>query len=57
MTRMHALQQLLKHGPLTFAEMVEVTGWTKEQVTRTKKNLVEKRLVRRARLYKGWYAV
>ena len=27
MTRTHALQMLLEHGPLTWTEILEVTGW------------------------------
>jgi predicted transcriptional regulator len=56
MTRRHALMQLLKHGPMTMAEMLEVTGWTYEQVKRTKEWLASKGLIRKARLFNGWYA-
>lgn len=28
MTRPYALRRLLEHGPLTFREIVEITGWT-----------------------------
>jgi hypothetical protein len=27
MTRPYALRQLLKHGPLSFTELREITGW------------------------------
>lgn len=27
MTRTYALKRLLEHGPLTFAEMVQICGW------------------------------
>ena len=28
MTRTYAAKRLLEHGPLTFREFVEITGWT-----------------------------
>lgn len=30
MTRYHAAMRLLEHGPLTFREFREITGWTRE---------------------------
>lgn len=27
MTRTHALRGLLEHGPLTWSELLEITGW------------------------------
>jgi len=32
MTRTYAAKRLLEHGPLTFSEFVEITGWTTRQV-------------------------
>lgn len=29
MTRSYAARRLLEHGPLTFAEFTEITGWRK----------------------------
>lgn len=29
MTRTYAAKRLLEHGPLTFAEFLAITGWTK----------------------------
>ena len=34
MTRSYAAKRLLEHGPLTFSEMVVITGWTASQVSR-----------------------
>ena len=56
MTKQYALHQLLKHGPLTKIEMVEITGWDKAQVIRAFKGLREKRMVRRSALFNGWIA-
>ena len=33
MTRPYALARLLEHGPLTFGELREVTGWPVERLT------------------------
>lgn len=35
MTRTHAAQQLLAHGPLTFSEFMAITGWTWAQCRKT----------------------
>lgn len=32
MTRSYALLKLLEHGPLSRSEILEITGWTKQQV-------------------------
>lgn len=34
MTRRHALRQLLAHGPLTLAEIRDITGWPQQVVRR-----------------------
>lgn len=34
MTRTHALTMLLQHGPLTFPELREITGWTSKRLVR-----------------------
>lgn len=35
MTRAHALRELLNHGPLTMAAMLEITGWRYAQLRKT----------------------
>lgn len=35
MTRTYAAKRLLEHGPLTFGQLVEITGWTSAQVSTT----------------------
>jgi hypothetical protein len=35
MTRTHAAQRLLAHGPLTFREFVEITGWSRYACMKT----------------------
>lgn len=40
MTRTHALRQLLNHGPLSFGQLVEITGWQYRAVRITVKHLV-----------------
>ena len=35
MTRTYAVKRLLEHGPLTFGELVEITGWSPAQVSTT----------------------
>ena len=57
MTRTYALHQLLKHGPLTLDEMVEITGWPAKQVRSIKNNLRYTGRIRKARLFNGWYAL
>ncbi len=57
MTKQYALHQLLKHGPLTHHEMVEITGWTATQVADAFNRLRKKRKIRRAVLFNGWIAV
>lgn len=29
MTHPYAMQRLLEHGPLTFSEMLDITGWSR----------------------------
>jgi hypothetical protein len=43
MTRTHAAIQLLKHGPLTMLEFVEITGWTYSRCRQTLGYLVDRR--------------
>lgn len=33
MTRTYAAKRLLEHGPLTFGQFVEITGWNAAQVS------------------------
>ena len=40
MTRTYAAKRLLEHGPLTFAEFVEVTGWGHDRAGNTIKSLM-----------------
>lgn len=40
MTRTHALKRLLEHGPLTFGQVVAITGWEVSQVRGVLSNLV-----------------
>ena len=39
MTRTYAAKRLLEHGPLSFREFVEITGWPSRKCTRTLDNL------------------
>ena len=39
MTRTYAGKRLLEHGPLTFREFCQVTGWTRKQSGRTLEQL------------------
>lgn len=32
MTKVHAMQKLLEHGPLNIRELLEITGWERDQV-------------------------
>lgn len=32
MTRAHAMRRLLEHGPLTWGELLEITGWSYDQL-------------------------
>jgi hypothetical protein len=41
MTRVHAARRLLEHGPLTFREFHEITGWPRLVAVRALWNLVE----------------
>lgn len=47
MTRTHAAKRLLEHGPLTFAEMLEITGWKLKQVDGTLQKLLKQGYVKR----------
>jgi len=40
MTRKHAAQRLLQHGPLAMADFVAITGWPKDQAVRTLQSLL-----------------
>lgn len=39
MTRTYTAKRLLEHGPLSFREFVEITGWPSRKCTRTLDNL------------------
>jgi len=34
-TRFYAAKRLLEHGPLTFAELINITGWSAKAVEKT----------------------
>lgn len=40
MTRNNALKRLLEHGPLTFGQLVDITGWKVSQVRGAVSNLM-----------------
>lgn len=40
MTKTHAMLRLLEHGPLTFAEAREITGWPRAAVCAILQHLV-----------------
>lgn len=42
MTRTYAARRLLEHGPLTFAELREITGWTHNQLRSAIYRLLER---------------
>lgn len=39
MTRTYATRRLLEHGPLTFGELVAITGWTQHSARAALANL------------------
>ncbi|MCC2632158.1 MAG: hypothetical protein K0S48_44 [Ramlibacter sp.] len=41
MTRTYAAKRLLEHGPLTFTEMREITGWPARVVAGALRSLME----------------
>ncbi len=45
MTRTYAAKRLLEHGPLTFGELVEITGWSSRQVESVIYSMVDQGLV------------
>lgn len=47
MSRSHATRQLLKLGPLTFRELLEITGWTRMQARDVLGHLLEREEVKR----------
>lgn len=47
MCRTYAAKRLLEHGPLTFAEMLEITGWKLKQVDGTLQKLIKQGFVKR----------
>jgi hypothetical protein len=55
MTKAHALKRLLQLGPLTTQQMVEITGWTPEQVSNVRMYLKKQGILRKSRLFNGWY--
>lgn len=55
MTKTHALTMLLKLGPLTTKEMVEITGWSSAQVSNVRMYLKKQGILRKSRLFNGWY--
>jgi hypothetical protein len=47
MTKPYAARRLLEHGQLTFAEMLEITGWKKQILFHAIKRCMERGEVRR----------
>lgn len=45
MTRAHAVTQLLRLGPLSFRQIVEITGWQYRQARHTVDHLREKGVI------------
>lgn len=35
MTRAYAAKRLLEHGPLTFRQLLEITGWKRHEIEKT----------------------
>jgi len=46
MTRTYAARRLLEHGPLTFSEVQEITGWPKPVVDSALQRLCRRGVVR-----------
>lgn len=46
MTRAHAMLRLLEHGPLTYRQAVEITGWPPRAVQHALATLMRDDLVR-----------
>lgn len=40
MTRTYAAKRLLEHGPLSYKEFHEITGWTKQHAYTTLQNML-----------------
>lgn len=47
MTHAYAMRRLLEHGPLTYAELLEVTGWGSEVLTEMLRRMAKRREVQR----------
>jgi len=47
MTRTYAAKRLLEHGPLSFREFVEITGWPSRKCTRTLNCLMDAGIAQR----------
>lgn len=45
MTREYAARKLLRHGRLTLAQFVEITGWSRQECRRVLRTLVRKGFV------------
>ncbi len=54
MTRTYAAQKLLEHGPLRYAEMIEITGWTNKTVQSALRRLCNRGAVRRRNARRGY---
>jgi DNA-binding transcriptional regulator GbsR (MarR family) len=46
-TRPYAAKRLLEHGPLTFAEFMEITGWPQYGLEDALRSLARRGIVRR----------
>jgi DNA-binding MarR family transcriptional regulator len=54
MTRIYALERLLEHGPLTQAQLVEITRWPRYTITGSLRRLIQRdRIVRKMQREKG----
>lgn len=47
MTHTYAIRRLLEHGPLTFAELVEITGWERDNLTDVLRHMAKRGTIRR----------
>ncbi len=47
MTKDHAATCLLRHGPLTFPQFVEITGWTEKSARWVMEKLLDQGIVNR----------
>lgn len=53
MSRAYALLQLLKHGPMRWSELVEVTGWPLDELQGLTDAGIQAGAIKRIRLGRG----